>query len=152
MKVLVAYDGSLDSKAALKYGIRKVRENGGELIALQVFPSHLFVDYDAGPRAEELARRESFSHMEDARALVLENGRGIRARLVLREGNFSRETLSYSKEENVDLLIAPPRLASLAVKACCLMDIVSARQDAGKSADAHHRRDESVETEPWLAS
>ncbi len=150
MKVLVTYDGSLDSKAALKYGIQKVREYGGELIALHVFPRHLFIDYDAGPRAEEIARRESFRHMEDARTLIRENSRGILARIVLNEGNLTDETLKYSKEEDVDLIVAPPRLKRLVEKACCLTDIVSAREEAaGESADEHPRRDEIVETGTW---
>ncbi len=149
MKVLIAYDGSLDSKAALKYGIQKVREYGGELIALHVFPRHLFIDYDAGPRAEEIAKRESFRHMEDARTLIRENGRGILARIVLSEGNLTDETLRYSKEEDVDLIVAPPRLDRLVEKACCLTDIVSAREAPDVPADAHPRRDEIVETGTW---
>ena len=56
MKILMIYDGTLQSKTALTYGIGKVRERGGELIVLQVFQSSLFVDYDAGPMAEERAR------------------------------------------------------------------------------------------------
>ena len=55
MKILTIYDGTLQSKTALTYGINKVRERGGELIVLQVFQSSLFVDYDAGPMAEERA-------------------------------------------------------------------------------------------------
>jgi len=47
MKIMVAYDGTLQAKEALVYGIEKARTKGGEVIALQVFNSPLFVDYDA---------------------------------------------------------------------------------------------------------
>ena len=57
MKVLVAYDGTLQAKDALKYGVEKVKENGGELVALHVFNSNMFVDYDVFG-AEEAGRAE----------------------------------------------------------------------------------------------
>ncbi len=130
MKVLVAYDGTLDSKAALKYGIQKVREYGGELILLNVFPNRLFIDYGAGPKAEAIARLEALRHVAEARMLLLENGRGFRASLVFAEGNVPDEVLSCSKTEDIDLIVATPSLESLVEKACCLMDIVSAADEA----------------------
>lgn len=130
MKVLVAYDGTLDSKAALKYGIRKVREYGGELIAFHVFQNHLFIDYDAGPKAEAIARLEAMRHVAEARKLLRESGRGVRASLALAEGNVLDEVIGYSKKEDVDLIVATPALETLAEKACCLTDIVSAVDEA----------------------
>lgn len=130
MKVLVAYDGTLDSKAALKYGIRKVREYGGELIAFHVFQSHQFADNDTGPKAEAIARLEAMRHVAEARKLLRESGRSVRASLALAEGNALDEVIGYSRKKDVDLIVATPALESLAGKACCLTDIVSVADEA----------------------
>jgi hypothetical protein len=89
MKILTIYDGTLQSKAALRYGLRKAKEKAGELIVLQVFQSSLFVDYDAGPRAEEIARAETARHRRDAETLINEarTARSSRARTVRRRRN-----------------------------------------------------------------
>jgi len=56
MKIMVAYDGTLQAKEALVYGMDKAREKGGEVVALHVFNSGMFVDYDASVDAESLAK------------------------------------------------------------------------------------------------
>ncbi len=150
MKVLVAYDGTLDSKAALTYGIQKIRDHGGELIAFHVFQSHLFIDYDAGPKAEAIAQLEAMRHVAEARKLLRESGRGIRASLVLAEGNVLDEIIAYSKEEDVDLIVATPALETLAEKACCLTDIVSAVDEAvPELVDVLGGREGTAETGTW---
>lgn len=126
MKILVALDGSLDSKAALKYGIRKVRELGGELIALHVFKSHCFIDYEAGPWAEEAARQEFSHHMEEAREIIREQGGEIRASQVIAEGHPEEEILRYAREEEVDLIVSTPMHDAVIKNADCLLDVVSA--------------------------
>src|SRR4030067_3408584 len=80
MKILVAYDGTLHSKVALEYGIRKVREKGGEVLVLQVFQASLFVDYDAGPRAWETARDESRRHIEETKKNIETDGGSVPGR------------------------------------------------------------------------
>jgi hypothetical protein len=77
MRVLVAYNGSLNSKAAIRQGIYKVKEHGGMLIVLHVFHSNMFVDYDAGPNAEIRARDEAFSFVEEAKKIIKDEGGGI---------------------------------------------------------------------------
>ena len=130
MKVLVAYDGSLDAKAALKYGIQRVREIPGELIALHVFPSHRFIDYNAGPRAEERARRDAFRHLDEAREFIRASGKGVKASVVFTEGHARKEILGYAKKEEVDLIVVPRSLDSLIDAACCLVDVVSAEEES----------------------
>ncbi len=129
MKVLVAYDGSPDSKAALQYGIRKVQKYNGELILLNVFPGDLFIDHEAGQKGDTIARLEALRHVAEARMLLLENGRGFRARWFLAEGNVRDEVLRCSKTEDVDLIVAGQALESLMENACCLTDIVSAADE-----------------------
>lgn len=154
MRVLVAYDGTLDAQAALKYGIRHVREHDGYLIVLDVFPGHLFLDYDAGPKAEEIARQESLARVEEAMQLIRTNGRDIRARLIMAEGHAGDEVLGYAKSENVDLIVSPPSFESTAGKASCLMDIVSAadEDDSEELAEEHSALDSLVEARTWRSS
>src|SRR5512147_2935093 len=113
MKVLVAVDESLDAQAAVRYGIQKVCELGGELITLHVFPKHLFDDQDTGQKAEQISRRQSLDHLEGALKVIRESGRNIRTRLVMADG-YPEETISeYANAEDVDLIVSPPRFDSL---------------------------------------
>lgn len=112
MKVLVAYDGTLQAKDALKYGVEKVKESGGELVALNVFNSNLFVDYDVFG-AEEAGRAESMRFAAEAKKILAETGKGINARVIVAEGNPEDEILKYARENNVDLLLCSPRYKSI---------------------------------------
>ena len=109
MKILVAYDGSINSQTALKYGIGKVREVGGSLFAIHVFNSDMFIDYGAGPKAEEMARKESARYVEDAKRIIAETGNGIDVRLFSAEGNPEDEIIKFAGAEETDLVIVPPR-------------------------------------------
>ncbi len=109
MRVLVAYDGTVQAREALRYGIQKARETDGDVIALHVFDSNLFIDYDSLPWAKEVARKESLRFVEDAKKLLEEHGAGIRSRIVTEEGNPEEEIIRYAKERNIDILLCPPR-------------------------------------------
>ncbi len=109
MKILVAYDGTLHSKVALEYGIQKVREKGGEVLALHVFQSSLFVDYDAGPRALETAREESRRHIEEAKKIIEKSSNGVRVHIMSEEGDPQEVIVRYATDEHVDLVLVPPR-------------------------------------------
>jgi nucleotide-binding universal stress UspA family protein len=120
MKILTIYDGTLQSKAALQYGLRKVKEKAGELIVLQVFQNSQFIDYDAGPRAEEIARAEAARHRRDAETIINEAGRNdLRVRVLSEEGDAIEEALRVSAAEKVDLVLASPRYKAFAKKASC---------------------------------
>jgi len=112
MKVLVAYDGTLQAKDALKYGVQKVKEKGGELVALHVFNSNMFIDYDVFG-AEEAGRAESMRFAAEAKKILGETGTGISARVIYAEGNPEEETINYARENNVDLLLCSPRYKSI---------------------------------------
>ena len=90
MKILALYDGTIQSKTALRYGIKKAKEKGGELLVLHVFQSSLFIDYDAGPRAEEIARGESMRHLGDAKSILAEAGTGLEYSSCVRRGRPGR--------------------------------------------------------------
>jgi nucleotide-binding universal stress UspA family protein len=113
MKIMVAYDGTLQAKEALVYGMDKARENGGEVVALHVFDSGMFIDYDAHVDAEATARQESARFVEEAKSLIREKGNGVRASLFIAEGNPTEEVISFAKEKKVDLLLCPPKFKAI---------------------------------------
>lgn len=124
MKILALYDGTLQSKTALRYGINKIKEKGGELIVLHVFQSSLFIDYDAGPRAEEITRLETKRHLGDAEAFLAEAGPGAQYRILSEEGDPEEAALRHASTERPDLLLAAPRYKAMAGKAGCPVRII----------------------------
>lgn len=124
MKILVAYDGTLNSKTALKYGIQKVRESSGEIIVLHVFNSGLFVGYDASPRAEMTARIESARYVEDATRILEGSAGSVSSRIIVEEGIPAEEILRFAVSEKVDMILAPPAYKSIVKTAPCPVSIV----------------------------
>ncbi len=112
MKILVSYDGTLQAKRGLRYGLQKAGEQGGEVILLQVFDPGLFVDYEAGPQAEAMARAEAASHLEDARGIVREYA-GTPVRVLSEEGDAGHLILKQAEEEGVDQIITQPRFKDI---------------------------------------
>lgn len=119
MKILTIYDGTIQSKTALRYGIEKVKEKGGELIVLHVFQSSLFIDYDAGPRAEEITRVEARRHVLDAENIVREAGKSVPIHIVTEEGDPEQELLRVANSEHAELILATPRYKAITKKAPC---------------------------------
>jgi hypothetical protein len=113
MKIMVAYDGTLQAKEALAYGIEKARAKGGEVVALQVFNSRLFVDYDATVNAQGVARAEAAKFAEEAKAIIREKGKGVKAGFYTTEGNPEEEVISFAKAEKVDVLLCPPKFKTI---------------------------------------
>ncbi len=113
MKIMVAYDGTLQAKEALAYGIYKAREKGGEVVALQVFNSSLFVDYDATIDTKSLAQAEAARHIEEAKSIIREKGIGVKTSIYSTEGNPSEEIINFAKSEKVDVLLCPPRFTKI---------------------------------------
>ncbi len=119
MKVLILYDGTLHAKTALRYGIKTIKENGGELVMLHVFQSNFFVDYDAVPQALDLARAESMQHRQDAENFIKNAGSDVTFRILTEEGDPEREVLHAATIEHPDLILASPRYKSIVKKAPC---------------------------------
>ena len=115
MKILVIYDGTIHTKTALRYGLRKAKDEAGEVIVLQVFQSRLYLDYDAGPKAEELARAEASRHLRDAETIIQESGRhGIPVRVLSEEGDTVEEAIRLANAEHADLILSSPRYKAIA--------------------------------------
>jgi nucleotide-binding universal stress UspA family protein len=119
MKVLTLFDGTLQAKTALRYGIEKVKEKGGELIVLHVFQSSLFIDYDAGPMAEAIARAEEKGRQLDALNIIRETGQNVPVNILTVEGDPEGELLSAAESENADLILATPRYRNISGSAGC---------------------------------
>ncbi len=128
MKVLVAYDGSLNSKDALKYGMDKAGESGGELTALHVFNSAMFIDYGAGPRAEEKARKESEQIVEEMKRLAEKIDWKMKVKAVMEEGYPEDEIVKYAGLHNCELIVCPARYGKIAKKAPCPVVLVPSHE------------------------
>ncbi len=131
MKIMVAYDGTLQAKEALVYGMDKVREKGGEVVALHVFKSGLFVDYDVMD-AEEAARRESARFVEEARAIIREKANGVRTSLFTTEGDPEEAMISFAREKHADVLLCPPSFKGIIGKYQKALDASELGSDAAK--------------------
>jgi nucleotide-binding universal stress UspA family protein len=114
MKLLIAYDGTLHAKKALSYGLEKVKAEGGRVLVIQVFDPRLFIDYDAGPAAEELARAEASRMHQEAQKILQDQGSEIEHRIVFAEGDAATVIARYAEEEHADLILAPAALKGLA--------------------------------------
>jgi nucleotide-binding universal stress UspA family protein len=125
MNILIAYDGTLHAKKALKYGIQKVQgSSGGSLTVLQVFDRSLYVDYDAGLRVEELARSESARQLEEARTIAAETAAGLTVSFITDEGTAAERIAYHAGTLRPDLVLAPPRYKEIATSLSCPVTIV----------------------------
>lgn len=125
MNILVAYDGTLHAKKALRYGIGKARASGGgTLTVLQVFDRTMFVDYDAGPRAEELARSESARQLDEAKQIASESAADITVAFITDEGPASERIAFHAGTVRPDLVLAPPRYRDIAAVLTCPVTVV----------------------------
>jgi len=113
MKIMVAYDGTLQAKEALVYGMDKAREKGGEVVALHVFNSGMFVDYDATVNAQDAARAEAARFVDEAKTIIRENSKGVKASLFSTEGDPTEAVVSFAKAEKVDVLLCPPKFTKI---------------------------------------
>jgi nucleotide-binding universal stress UspA family protein len=86
---------------------------GGEVIALHVFKSGLFIDYDAHPGAEETARKEAARYVEDAKELMEQADNRLQVRIAVEEGDPEEEIIRYAQEKRVDVLLCPPRYKTI---------------------------------------
>jgi hypothetical protein len=131
MKIMVAYDGTLQAKEALVYGMDKAREKGGEVVALHVFNNTLFLDYDE-MGAEAMARRDSARFVEEAQALIREKSNGARASIFTTEGDPEEAMISFAKEKRADVLLCPPSFRGIINKYQKAMDAAELGSDALK--------------------
>ncbi|MBI5189263.1 MAG: universal stress protein [Nitrospirae bacterium] len=119
MKMLIAYDGTINAKNALRYGLGRLKAEGGSAVVLHLFHSALFVDYGAGPNAESMARAESARRLAEARRIVDEAGGVPWVRFEEKDGEPGEELLGYAGEVRFDVILAPAKYASVSDTAPC---------------------------------
>jgi len=117
MKILIAYDGTLHAKKALRYGIEKIKESGGDMTVLQVFDRSQFAEY--GPRAEELARAEVSQQLEEARSIISTSGSADHVHIAVEEGEALGTIEVRAAAERPGLVLLPPRYQAIASKLSC---------------------------------
>lgn len=116
MRVTVSYDGTLQSKEALRFAIGQAREKGAALSVLHVFNSGLFVDYEAGLNAIDFAKRQSRAYLDEAKAIIGSEGKGVNVGVYTVEGDPEEELLSFAQSQKTDFIVCTPSLKSVIKK------------------------------------
>ncbi|MBI5189260.1 MAG: universal stress protein [Nitrospirae bacterium] len=109
MKIMVAYDGTLQAKDALRFGMEKAKETGAKVDVLSVFDSGLYIDTEASLDAVDVARAQAAKSVADAKAIIKEAGKGVDVSLYTAEGDTETAILDFAREGNVDLLLCTSR-------------------------------------------
>src|SRR5512141_401234 len=122
MKVMVAYNGSAESQAALVYGVKKADETGGELIVFDILRRTYLFDSDNESPFREDACQGPLRVKKDT--LTHRSGRKILTTFVLAFIDTFDDILRYASKAQADLVVLPPDFEELLGKACCLVDIV----------------------------
>ncbi len=124
MNILVAYDGSLHAKRALAYGLAKGRETGATLTLLQVFDPSVFIDYGAGPQAEETARHEAAQYLMEARQIIGEQGKDLNVRIIAEDGDPVQRIVHHALSLSAGLILCPPRYKAVVRAAPCPVSVI----------------------------
>lgn len=114
MRVLVAYDGSLKSKEALKFGLSRMRGGSGLLTILYVFDRSLFVYYPAGIKEIDRARGEAEDMLCEAREFAESLLEGVWIKAVMEEGAPEEEIMRHAEECCYDMVVCPKAYAKVA--------------------------------------
>jgi len=93
MKILVIYNGSLNSKRALRAGIGEIKRHSGELIVLYVLNRVSFIDRDVVSR-----------HISDAKRILEKEN--IKSDITLAKGNPADEITEHVREKNIDIILS----------------------------------------------
>jgi len=113
MKILVIYDGTLQGKRSLLYGLGKVRAAAGELTVLHTFDPSAFIGYDAVPGAGDMARREAAGQLEAAKQVIAEQAASVPVTIISSEGNAAEMARHHAAMERPDLIVAPQRFKAI---------------------------------------
>jgi nucleotide-binding universal stress UspA family protein len=108
-KILVAYDGSPQSKEALNWAIDLSRLSGAEILAVKVFEiSVLYAMPEIGGAgyvaALDIMRREDQRLMAEIVAIGHTKGAKVTGKIL--QGNVAGQIISYAEKNNFDIIIA----------------------------------------------
>lgn len=110
-KILVAYDGSPDSKTSLDYAILLAKLLGASLDIVKVFESHEGQIMWAGGQNVTIILEKLAKEKERDRSLVEDacdqcRGLGIEVQSTLLAGPVAATLLDYVQEHNIDIIVA----------------------------------------------
>lgn len=123
MNILVAYDGTVHAKTALRYGLGKAAPSQGNVVLLQVFDRAAFIDYEGGPNAEVLARGEAREQLREAEAIIA-SAKGVTSRIVSEEGDPEERIRYHAEAGKAELVLVPPRYKAVRKSLSCPVYII----------------------------
>lgn len=113
MRILVAYDGTLNAKDVVRYGLYRAKATGGDLKILHMFDSGALSDFE-GFDIYEAFKNEAALHLTELRKIIDESEVAKRVELISCEGGLERELLDYAEEGRFDLILVPQKFAAIA--------------------------------------
>jgi hypothetical protein len=73
----------------------------------------MFIDYDATVDAQGMAKAEAEQFINEAKTIIREKGKGVKASLYSTDGNPAEEMVSFAKSEQVDIMLCPPKFTKI---------------------------------------
>ena len=112
-KILVAYDGSVQSRAALHWAIDFSLITGASVIAAKVVEpvemNRAYALYEAGYGStliERFAEMQKIDQQQMADAVEIGKNNGIVVKTLTLKGNIAAALYEYAKDHDVDLIVA----------------------------------------------
>ncbi len=123
MRILAAYDGTLNAKDVLRYGLYRIRKSGGELKVLHMLDSEILKDFEEFEACASLMN-EAARNLEEARKIVDESGKGRQVEFISCKCGLAHELMSYAEEGRFDLILVPQKFAGVARSSLSRVSIV----------------------------
>ena len=110
-RILVAYDGSPDSKASLEYAILLAKLTGASLDIVKVFETYAGDLMWAGGQNTTIILEKLTAEKDDDRNLIDAaceqcRGLGIAVKTALLDGPVAASLLDYAQKSNIDIIVA----------------------------------------------
>ena len=102
-KILVCLDGSNNAKRAFSHACDLARNYDSTLYLIHVVDKSIGLDFFDRSDYLKLLREHGKKVLEKAQNIARHNG--IKSKLILKEGNVSKEILRFAKNEQINLIM-----------------------------------------------